>query len=183
MKEKKKVKKKNKKQKGILRNIFCYNNKFDIMALMKNILLPVAGAIIITLFTKNSMNTYDTLKKSIVTPPAIVFTIVWTILYTLMGIASYRIYMNNKAGKKDYDGYFYYIIQLLINFLWSIVFSNLRLYGISFILIILLLILIVITIVKFFKVDKIAGILMIPYILWVSFASYLSLYIWIFNEM
>lgn len=100
-----------------------------------------------------------------------------------MGIASYRIYMNNKYGKNDYNGYFYYFIQLLINFLWAIIFLNLRLYGISFILTILLLILIIITTIKFFKCDKIAGIFMIPYILWVTFSSYLTLYVWIFNEM
>lgn len=91
--------------------------------------------------------------------------------------------MNNKAGKSDYNGYFYYLIQLLVNFLWAIVFFNLRLYGISFIIIVALLVLIIITTIKFFKVDKIAGSLMVPYIIWVTFASYLTLYVWIFNEM
>ncbi|WP_370773430.1 TspO/MBR family protein [Clostridium sp.] len=100
-----------------------------------------------------------------------------------MGVAAYRIYMNNKEGRNDYDGYFYYFIQLLINFLWAIIFFNLRLYGISFILTIVLLVLIIITTVKFFKVDKIAGALMIPYIAWVAFASYLTFYVWMFNEM
>ena len=60
-----------------------------------------------------------------------------------MGLAAYRIYMNNKQGKNDYNGYFNYLVQLLINFLWSIIFFNFRLYGISFILIIILLIFII----------------------------------------
>lgn len=101
----------------------------------------------------------------------------------MMGLAAYRIYMNNKQGKNDYNGYFNYLVQLLINFLWSIIFFNFRLYGISFILIIILLIFIIITVIKFFKTDKIAGILMIPYILWTVFATYLTFYIWMFNEM
>lgn len=180
------IKKKNKvakKRKNIVKDLFCVNDKFDLVGLLKNIAMPVGGGILVALITKGSMNTYDTLKKSLLTPPDIVFPIVWTILYVLMGLASYRIYMNNKAGKKDYNGYFYYLIQLLVNFLWSIVFFNLRLYGISFILIVVLLVLIIITTIKFFKVDKIAGSLMLPYIIWVTFASYLTLYIWMFNEM
>lgn len=183
LKEKNKVKKKIKKEEGILKKIFCFNGKLDGIALLKNIVMPLVGAFVVTLITKNSMDTYDTLKKSLVTPPQLVFLIVWIILYILMGLAAYRIYMNNKSGKKDYDGYFYYMIQLLINFLLTIVFFNLRLYGISFIIIIFLVILTLITIIKFFKVDKVAGILMIPYILWLAFESYLTLYIWIFNEM
>ena len=150
------------KRKNFIKEIFCVNNKFDFIALLRNILIPVIGGFLIGLITKGSMSTYDSLRKSMFNPPAIVFQIVWGVLYFLMGIASYRIYMNNKYGKNDY---------------------NLRLYGISFILTILLLILIIITTIKFFKCDKIAGIFMIPYILGVTFSSYLTLYIWIFNEM
>ena len=190
MKKKKKIKIKmqvNKapkgKRKNIIKEIFCVNNKFDFIGLLKNIAMPVVGGVLVGLITKGSMDTYDSLKKSMITPTNIVFPIVWLILYGLMGLAAYRIYMNNKDGKNDYNGYFYYFIQLLINFLWAIIFFNLRLYGISFILTIVLLVLIIITTVKFFKVDKIARALMIPYIAWVAFASYLIFYIWMFNEM
>ncbi len=164
------------KRKNFIKEIFCVNNKFDFIALLRNILIPVIGGFLIGLITKGSMSTYDSLRKSMFNPPAIVFQVVWIVLYFLMGIASYRIYMNNKYGKSDF-------IQLLINFLWAIIFLNLRLYGVSFILTILLLILIIITTIKFFKCDKRAGIFMIPYILWVTFSSYLTLYVWIFNEM
>lgn len=188
VKDKKKLKKVNKKikkkEKGSLfGRIFKVNNKFNFVALIKNILLPLGGGILISFLTKNSMNLYNSLKKPIFSPPPFIFPIVWTILYILMGIAAYRIYMNNKSGKDDRGAYFYYLIQLLVNFLWSIIFFNLRLYGISFILIIVLLILMIITTIKFFKVDKIAGALMIPYILWVSFASVLTFFIWMLNEM
>ena len=151
--------------------------------LISYILITIIIGSFFTLFIMNSFGIYQEINRPILSPPSIVFPIVWSVLYFLMGIAAYRIYMNNKANKKDYNGYFYYLVQLLVNFLWSIVFFNFRLYGISFILIIILLILIIITTIKFFKVDKIAAILMIPYILWVSFESYLTFYIWMFNEM
>lgn len=184
MKKKVKVKKAPKgKRKNIIKEIFCVNNKFDFKGLLKNILIAVGGGLLVGFITRNSINVYDTLKKSFLTPPNSVFQIVWLVLYTVIGIAAYRIYMNNKAERNDYNGYFYYLVQLLINFLWAIIFFNLRLYGISFILIIILLLLIIITTIKFFKVDKIAGVLMIPYICWVAFASYLTFYIWMFNEM
>lgn len=181
-----KVKQKGKKNNNIsnfLKNIFKVNGKGSFRDLLKNILLPLLGGFFISYLTKGSMTAYNSLKKPVFTPPDIVFPIAWTILYLFMGIAAYRIYMNNKQGKKDNNAYFYYLIQLALNFLWSIVFFNLRLYGVSFILIIVLLVLIIITTVKFFKIDKIAGILMVPYILWVSYASLLTYFIWMYNEM
>lgn len=184
MKKKVKVKKAPKeKRKNIIKEIFCVNNKFDFKGVLKNVLMAVGGGIIVGFITRNSINVYNTLKKSFLTPPNIAFQIVWIVLYTLIGIAAYRIYMNNKSEKNDYNGYFYYLVQLLINFLWAIIFLNLRLYGISFILIVILLTLIIITTIKFFKVDRVAGVLMIPYIGWIAFSSYLTLYIWMFNEM
>lgn len=184
-KQKKRLEKKiKKKEKGnILERIFKVNDKFNFIALLKNIILPLGGGLLIGFFTKNSMIVYNNLKKPIFTPPAIIFPIVWTILYILMGIAAYRIYMNNKSGKDDKGAYFYYLIQLSINFLWSIIFFNFRLYGISFILIIILLIFIILTTIKFFKLDKTAGLFMLPYILWVMFASVLTFFIWMLNEM
>ena len=174
---------KSKKQRNILGSIFKVNGNFNFLALLKNIILPVGGALIVGFMTKGGMNIYNSLKKPVITPPSIVFPIVWTILYVLMGIAAYRIYMNNRSGRDDKGAYFYYLIQLAINFLWSFIFFNLRLYGISFILIIVLLVLIIVTTIKFFKNDKLSGFLMIPYILWVSFASVLTFFIYMLNEM
>ena len=152
-KKKPKVKKSINRRKNIFKEIFCVNGKFEFIGLLKNIMMPVIGSLIVGFVTKNSMSIYDVLKKSILTPPNLVFRIVWIALYILMGIAAYRIYMNNKQGKNDYNGYFNYLVQLLINFLWSIIFFNFRLYGISFILIIILLIFIIITVIKFFLIS------------------------------
>ena len=155
---------------------------FDFIGLLKNIALPLGGGIIVGLLTKGTMDTYDKLKKPIFVPPNIVFPIVWIILYILIGVAAYRIYEKNKKGFNDNGAYFYYLVQLLINFLWPFIFFSFRLYGIALVIIIILLILAIITAIKFYKSDKIAGILLMPYIIWISYATILNYYIWILNE-
>lgn len=155
---------------------------FDFIGLLKNIALSLGGGIIVGLLTKGTMDTYDKLKKPIFAPPNIVFPIVWIILYILIGVAAYRIYEKNKKGFNDNGAYFYYLVQLLINFLWSFIFFSFRLYGIALVIIIILLILAIITAIKFYKSDKIAGILLMPYIIWISYATILNYYIWILNE-
>lgn len=156
---------------------------FDFIGLIKNIALPLVGGIIVGLLTKGNINTYDKLKKPVFSLPNIVFTIVWILLYILMGVAAYKIYKKNRMGFNDNGAYFYYLVQLMINFLWPFVFFTFRLYGISFVIIITLLILVIITTIRFFKVDKLAGYLMIPYIIWLSYASVLNYFIWMYNEM
>lgn len=172
-----------KKESNIISKVLYYDGKFDLLALFKNILMSLGGGIIVSLVVRDTIYIYDVIKKPIFTPPKIVFLIVWSLIYIIIGIAAYRIYMNNKLGKNDFGAYFYYLNGLLLNFLWPILFFGLRLYGLSFILIIVLLIFTIITMVKFLKVDKISGILIIPYVLWVSFASTLNFFIWVFNEM
>lgn len=182
-KQKKDKKKEKPNKPNFFIRLFVVEGKFSFKALVKNIALPVIGGLLIGYLTMSGINTYNSLKKPMFTPPNITFPIVWTILYILMGLAAYRIYMKNSIGKKDDGAYFYYLIQLALNFFWSILFFNLKLYGLSFILIIVLLLLIIVSVIKFFKVDKIAGILMIPYIIWVSYATVLSFFIWMLNEM
>lgn len=183
LKKNKKIKKPKIPRKKGRFNIFKINGEFKILPLLINISIPVLGGFIVGYLNHNTMNTYDMLKKPFFTPPNIVFPIVWTILYILMGIAAYRIFMRNKQGSNDDGGYFFYLIQLMVNFLWSFIFFTFRLYGISFILLIVLLILILITFVKFIKIDKIAALLLIPYLIWVSYAGVLNLFIWMLNEM
>lgn len=172
-----------KREKGKSINIFKVDNKFDFKALLKNIFLVFAGAGIVAFLNKNNFSYYNTLKKPWFSPPAIAFPIVWSILYLLIAIAAYRVYMKNRNGVDDKGAYFYYLVQLLVNFLWPFIFFSFRLYGISFILICILLVLIIITTLKFKKVDNIASILMIPYIIWTTYASVLNFFVWMYNEM
>lgn len=125
---------------------------------------------------------YEMLNRPVLSPPPIVFQIVWPILYILMGIAFLRVLIKGKKGVFINRAVFYFIIQLALNLSWSFIFFNLNLYALSFLWIILIIIFVVLTIKEFYKVDKVAAMLLIPYLLWLIFASYLSFNIWLLNE-
>lgn len=164
-------------------NIFKVKGKANIGDLIISILIAEAIGFIAGAFTMGDMNTYMELEKPIFSPPGFVFPIVWGILYALMGIAAYRIWRLKKEGVYIGSALVFYVIQLILNFLWPFIFFKFNLYGLAFIEIIILLIFIIITTVKFFRLDKLAGILMLPYVLWVSFAAVLNYFIWMLNEM
>lgn len=134
-------------------------------------------------FTRNSMDIYQSLNQPPLSPPSWIFPVVWTILYTLMGISSAMIYV--KGEEKGIDTSFplkIYAVQLAANFLWSIVFFNLRWYLFAYIWLMLLWVVIIVMIVQFRRISRPAGNLQIPYLLWVTFASYLNLMIYILNR-
>lgn len=128
--------------------------------------------------TRNEMMIFNSIQQSILTPPSWVFMIVWTILYVLMGIASYLVFSSQKHFTSAFVAY---MIQLIFNFFWSIIFFNLHLYLFAFIWLIILWIFILITIILFYRISKLAGYLMIPYLLWVTFAGYLNFMIYLLN--
>lgn len=164
-------------------NIFKVDGKFNLGDLIISLLITLGGGFIIGQVTSNSKVIYENLKKPIFSPPPIVFPIVWTILFILMALAAYRVYEKSKNGVETHSALTFYGIQLIFNFLWSIIFFKFNLYGLAFIELIVLLILIIVTTIKFYKVDKIAGILMLPYAAWVTFAGVLNFFIWMLNEM
>ena len=121
---------------------------------------------------------YAVLVKPSFFPPAWVFAPVWTILYTLMGISAYLVWKTKENIKAPMS---IFAIQLFFNFLWTIIFFGMGQYLLAFIEIILLLALIVLTMVSFSKRSKVAAWILLPYLLWVSFASILNLTIWLIN--
>ena len=131
------------------------------------------------LITSGNMDIYKTLIKPPLAPPSILFPIVWTILYILMGISSYMIYESENYEKDD--ALKIYLLQLVINFIWPIFFFLLKLRLISLIIIILLLIAIILMITKFYKINKTSAYLQIPYLIWVLFATYLNFGFYILN--
>lgn len=139
--------------------------------LIKNILIPVIMGGIIGLIISPFMN-YNNLNKPPLSPPGVVFPIVWTILYIIMG---YSFYKQNEQNKTIY------YTQLIVNGLWSIIFFIFKWYLISTIWIILLIILVTIMIYKFYKENKIAGLINIPYLIWLFFALYLSFGVYLLN--
>lgn len=145
---------------------------------IKSILIPVVVGGIVGLIISPSID-YSYLQKPFLASSTILFPIVWTILYVLMGI-SYGILKSKKLTNSKIELIYY--IQLGVNSLWPIFFFLVKWRLFSFIWIIILVILIVIMILKFYNKNKIAGILQIPYLLWVLFASYLNIAIYILNK-
>lgn len=148
-------------------------------SLTVNLAISLGTGILSALITRNSMDTYKNLNLPKLAPPSILFPIVWTILFILMGISAYIIYESNSDQKQS--ALTIYGIQLLVNFIWPILFFNLGLYLFSFIWIILLWSLIILMINSFKKISSIAAYLQIPYLLWVTFASYLNFMIYYNN--
>ncbi len=153
-----------------------------VIKLFISILIPLAVGSIAGIFTASSVKDWFLLlNKPSFNPPSWLFGPVWTILYILMGISFYLIWINNKDVAKKRICYVYYWIQLLLNFLWSFLFFFFKNPGLALIDIVVLLTTIVLTTVSFHKVSKAAARLLIPYILWVSFATALNFEIWRMN--
>ena len=125
------------------------------------------------------MGDYSKLVQPPLSPPGWVFPIVWTILYLLMGYASYRIYQRKDPGKKQ--ALQLYGIQLALNFVWPLVFFGGQWFLVAFFVLLLLWGAILLTIVSFSKIDQVAADLLLPYLLWVTFAGYLNLGVFLLN--
>jgi len=164
---------------GICRGGILQINK---KALIIAIAIPLLVGTLAAFLTRDSMAQFMQLNKPPLSPPGILFPIVWTILYALMGIASYLVYSSNEKQEDIYDALSVYTLQLFVNFFWSIIFFNLEWYLFAFFWLLLLWALILYTILLFYKISKPAAYLLIPYLLWVTFAGYLNLGIYLLNE-
>ncbi|MDO1512458.1 TspO/MBR family protein [Maribacter confluentis] len=132
--------------------------------------------------TQSSVNTwYTTLNKPALNPPNWVFAPVWTVLYIFMGISAGWVWAKGFYHKWVKTGLYHFGFQLLLNALWSIIFFGLRQPFLGLLIIITLLIVLLLTIKWFKLVSKLAAILLVPYVLWVCFATYLNYSIWILN--
>ena len=148
-------------------------------ALLINLFLPLTVGGISAFLTSDSMEVYGTLRQPPLSPPGWLFPIVWSILFLLMGIAAYLVWVRDSTGRNG--ALLFYGLQLAMNFGWTLVFFNLQNYGLALLWLIVLWVLILITTVRFFKENKAAGWLMLPYLLWVTFAGYLNAGVWLLN--
>lgn len=144
----------------------------------KAILIPLLVGGIVGMLISTSID-YESLKQPPLAPPSIAFPIVWTILYILMGV-SYGILKDKDLVTEDIKSIYYW--QLGVNAFWSIFFFLLKWRLFAFIWIILLAVLVVVMIIRFYRENKVAGLLQIPYLLWVLFASYLNIGIYLLNK-
>lgn len=150
-------------------------------SLIKSIALPLLVGFGAALLTRNSMEVFASVNKPPLSPPAILFPIVWTILYTLMGISFYLI-VNSDGDKGDVqEAIRIFRFQLVVNFLWPTFFFNFEWYLFSFLWLIFLWVLVLLMILKFSTISKVASWINIPYLIWLTFAAYLNLGIFLLN--
>lgn len=141
-----------------------------------------AAGMIGTIFTMPAIPTwYSTITKPALNPPSWIFGPVWTTLYALMGIAAFLIWKKGIEKKEVKSALYVFGLQLILNMAWTPVFFGLRNPGAAYIIIVAMWFSIIWTMIKFYKLNRVATYLLIPYIIWVSFAAYLNLSIWMLN--
>ena len=161
--------------------------KLNALKLVIAIIIPLLVGGLSAFLTKDAMMVFDTIKKPSLSPPGIVFPIAWSILYVLMGIASYLIYnldikkLNDAQVVLRKNTLIIYAIQLIFNFFWSIIFFKFSMYKFAFVWLVILWVLVFMFIKSAMKLNKAVAYLMIPYLLWMTFAGYLNVMIAILN--
>ena len=155
--------------------------KIDWKKLIISVAIPLGVGGLASLLTAEGMKTFETVNKPFLTPPNWLFPVVWTLLYVLMGVASYRIWTAVAGYSQRRQALTVYFVQLAFNFFWSLIFFNLGEYLFAFIWLLALWVLIYITKMRFSPIDHISGYLLIPYLAWVAFAGYLNFSIWLLN--
>lgn len=146
------------------------------------ILIPLAVGGLSAFLTRNNMDIYKHVTTPPLSPPGWLFPIAWTALYILMGFSSARVWLDPEVSKAREHGLLSYGISLFMNFMWSIIFFNMRSFLFAFVWLVGLLFFILRTAYFYNRIDKTAAKLQIPYILWVSFAGYLNLGIYLLNR-
>ena len=147
------------------------NNLYDL--LIFTLSAELAG-VLSSLFAGNIGAVYQTLEKPPLSPPGWVFSVVWIILYALMGISAYLVYRSDAEPVRVKSALRVYWLQLLVNFSWSIVFFRFQAFWAAFVVIAILLILVIAMLVKFAKIRPAAALVSVPYLLWLLFAAYLN---------
>lgn len=136
--------------------------------------IPLCVGGVAAMLTRNMMKEYMLLNKPPLSPPGWMFPVVWTILYIMMGIASYLVLTSGADRSLIIKALVFYGIQLALNFFWSLLFFNGSLYLWALVELLGMWAMIIVTTVLFFRASPAAGVMMIPYILWSSFAAYLN---------
>lgn len=148
-------------------------SKIQIKPLVISLLISLGAGGLSAFLTRGSMAQYRNIYKPPLSPPGWVFPVVWTILFILMGIAAYLVYISDSPDKST--ALRLYGFQLVLNVAWSIIFFNFNAYLLAFAWLLLLWFMVYLTYKEFGEVNKIAAWLLLPYILWLTFAAYLNL--------
>ena len=153
----------------------------NVAVFIKSVALPLVVGLVASLLTRQSMQVFSELNKPPLSPPAILFPIVWTVLYTLMGISFYLIITSGGSEEEIQKAARIYYLQLAVNFLWPTFFFNLQWYLFSFIWLMFLWVLVLIMLKRFSTISKVSMWINVPYLIWLTFAAYLNLGIFLLN--
>ena len=146
-----------------------------------SILVAEAVGALSGFLTREGMKLFtDAVAQPPLSPPPLLFPIVWTILYALMGYGSARIWLSTPSPDRS-RALNLYAIQLVVNFFWSLIFFNAQAFGFAFFWLLLLWVLVLLMILAFDKVDPLSAKLQVPYLIWLTFAAYLNLGVWYLN--
>lgn len=156
--------------------------KFNLKRLIISLIIPLAVGGLSAFITQGDMEIYKTVERPPFSPPSIVFPIVWSVLYILMGISLYLIWNSDDRYTDKTFAYTLFGFQLFLNFIWSPVFFSANQYLLAFIILIVLWITVLLMIVSFYKISKPAALLQIPYLIWVTIAGYLNIGIYLLNR-
>ena len=155
-------------------------NKIKPYVISVAIALAVGG--LSAFLTRNGMELYQNKLQPPLSPPMWLFPVVWSILYILMGIGAALVYIDRDKDPEAATGALVtYGFQLAVNFFWSLIFFNLQAYLFAFIWLLVLWVLIIVMIVKFSRINSLAAWLQVPYLVWVTFAGYLTLMVYLLN--
>lgn len=148
------------------------------LAISLAVSLGVGGAS--AMLTRDAMKQFALLDQPPLSPPGWMFPVVWTVLFILMGVAAYLVWVGEDPGRRG--ALWLYGVQLAFNFLWTIIFFNTQRRGFALLWLLVLWGLILACILRFWRLSPTAGKLLVPYILWVSFAAYLNAGVWYLNR-
>lgn len=155
----------------------------DLLKLTASIIVCQLAGIVGSLFTTPAIPTwYQTLNKPFFTPPGWVFGPVWITLYLLMGISLFLVWRRTGQDPRARGSMILFFIQLGLNGFWSVAFFGLRSPFFGLVVILLLWIAIVLTLQQFYKISQKGALLLLPYLLWVSFALVLNISLWVLNR-
>jgi tryptophan-rich sensory protein len=155
----------------------------DIWKLVVSIVASLAAGAIGSIFTRQAIPTwYATLEKPAFNPPNWVFMPVWTLLYIMMGVAAFLVWRKGLENRQVRIALIVFLVQLVLNALWSVAFFGLESPLFGLIVIAALWVAILFTTLMFYRISWVAGVLMLPYLLWVTFAAVLNESIWLLNR-
>ena len=157
-------------------------HKIQTGKLLAALALPLAVGAFSAFLTRDGMRRFQSVPQPPLSPPAWLFPVVWTLLYLLMGAASYLVLVSGASPARRDRALTVYGLSLAVNFLWPIVFFTVRVYFAAFLLLLVLWVLAAVAALLFSCIDERAGRLMIPYIVWLTFAAYLNLGVWLLNR-